>query len=624
MDGILVVAKDPGFTSHDVVALIRRLTATRRAGHGGTLDPFAAGVLPVFLGLGTRTVEYHMADDKAYRATICFGATSETDDRDGELVPGSGPAPTRDAVEAALVDFRGRILQRPPDYSALKVGGRRAYQLARQGTPADLPPRAVTIKRLDLVEWDASDPERPTAVLEIECGAGTYIRALARDLGERLGCGAYLGALTRTASGPFRLAAARSLDEIRGAAARGPEALAALLLPIDAGLEGIPEATLTADEVIAVSRGQQVKPVHRPQVEPGSRVRLMAEDRALVGVASWKAGRLVPEKIFLAPPPPAGRAAEAEAGADGTSAPTTPPPVEARLRVVDPDKHMVVVGGLGALTAELGRLYIAVGVFDGLHRGHLYLLRELRRAARDAGARPAVITFDAHPEELTEGIAPPLLCDPDERLVRLQAAGVEVTVVQHFDHALRITSYDAFVSAIAERVELAGFVMTPDAAFGFERGGTPEALTALGEERGFSVTVVSSFLSNGEQVRSSEIRRRISSGDLSGARSLLGRNHGFTGRLAPDDGSADDTFPDERPAQLPLEFELPVSLPPAGGYDTLVGPSWKLGRRPLPATSPARASIAGGNVLLSAAGKLPRGDVRVVLIGPIAGEPQGA
>jgi riboflavin kinase/FMN adenylyltransferase len=277
---------------------------------------------------------------------------------------------------------------------------------------------------------------------------------------------------------------------------------------------------------------------------------------------------------------------------------------------------MVVVGGIGALTAELGRLYIAVGVFDGLHRGHLYLLRELRRAARDAGARPAVITFDAHPEELIEGLAPPLLCDPEERLVRLQAAGVEVTVVQHFDHALRITPYDAFVTAIAERVELAGFVMTPDAAFGFERGGTPEALTALGEESGFSVSVVSSFLSNGEQVRSSDIRRRISAGDLTGARSLLGRSHGFTGRLAPGDGPTDPASPDARPAALPLEFELPVSLPPAGRYETLVGPSWKLGRRPLPATVRATATILDGRVALDpGADRTFAGDVRVVLLG---------
>jgi len=618
MDGILVVAKDPGFTSHDVVALVRRLTATRRVGHGGTLDPFASGVLPVFLGLGTRIVEYHMADDKAYRATVCFGAGSETDDRDGELVPGTGPAPTRAAVEEILAEFRGPLQQRPPAYSALKVGGRRAYQAARQGTPLELAPRAVTIRRLELVEWDGTDPERPTAVLEVECGAGTYIRSLARDLGERLGCGAYLGALVRTASGPFRLAAARSLDEIRGAAATGPAALAALLLPIDAGLDGIPEAVLTEAEVAAASRGQQVKPTHRPSLEDGARVRLLAEDRAFIGMGSWKAGRLVPEKIFVAAPPPAGGARRADGGDEGSggssadAAARATRQAEPRLRVVDPRNRMVVVSGIDALQRELGRLYLAVGVFDGLHRGHLYLLRELRRAAQRAGARPAVVTFDAHPEELIEGIAPPLLCDPDERLVRLEAAGVEVAVVQHFDHALRITPYDSFVAAIRERVDVAGFVMTPDAAFGFERGGTPETLAALGEKEGFAVTVVPSFLSNGEQVRSSEIRRRVVDGDLAGARSLLGRSLGVTGRVEPR--REDVTDPGEAPG-VTVAFELPVSLPPDGRYDALVGPSWKLGRRPEPASAPALATVADGHVTLDLPAETPlTGDARVVLL----------
>ncbi len=601
MDGILVVSKDPGFTSHDVVALVRRLTGTRRAGHGGTLDPFASGVLPVFLGLGTRTVEYHMGDGKAYRATVCFGATSATDDRDGELVPGDGPAPTRDAVEAELDHFHGRILQRPPDYSALKVGGRRAYQLARQGTPADLPPREVTISRLELVDWDGSDPERPTATLDVECGAGTYIRALARDLGERLGCGAYLGALARTASGPFRLAAAHSLDAIRGAAAEGPGALAALLLPVDAGLETMPEAVLTGDEVTAASRGQQIKPANRPAVEPGARVRMLAEDRSLVGIASWKGGRLAPEKIFVAAPGAAARAAARSEAEDVFAAPA-PPAVEARLRIVDPGNRMAVVAGIDALTPGLGRLYVAVGVFDGLHRGHLYLLRELRRAALAAGATPAVITFDAHPEELIEGLAPPLLCDPDERLVRLQAAGVEVTVVQHFDHAVRTTPYDGFVAAIGDRVDLAGFVMTPDAAFGFERRGTPETLAALGEQRGFSVTVISSFLSNGEQVRSSEIRRRISSGDLSGARSLLGRSLSVTGRMEAG----------ER-----VSFDVPVSLPPDGRYVVLAGPAWISTRRPVPAAEPGVATIASGMLSLRTSGAAEPGRrVRIVFVGP--------
>jgi riboflavin kinase/FMN adenylyltransferase len=279
------------------------------------------------------------------------------------------------------------------------------------------------------------------------------------------------------------------------------------------------------------------------------------------------------------------------------------------LRVVDPKNRMAVVSGIDALQPELGRLYLAVGVFDGLHRGHLYLLRELRRAAQRAGARPAVITFDAHPEELIEGLAPPLLCDPDERLVRLQAAGVEVTVVQHFDHALRITPYDAFVAAIRSRVDVAGFVMTPDAAFGYERGGTSETLAALGEREGFAVAVVPSFLSNGEQVRSSEIRRRISVGDLGGARSLLGRDHGFSGRLVATGPAPGET------AAVPLEFELPVSLPPTGRYRAIVGPSWNLGRRPQPASIAATATVIGGQVELESAGESLKGEVRVVLLG---------
>jgi glycerol-3-phosphate cytidylyltransferase-like family protein len=278
---------------------------------------------------------------------------------------------------------------------------------------------------------------------------------------------------------------------------------------------------------------------------------------------------------------------------------------------------MAVVPGIAALQPEPGRLFLAVGVFDGLHRGHLYLLRELCRAARRAGARPAVITFDAHPEELIEGLAPPLLCDPEERLVRLQAADIEVTVVQHFDHALRITPYDAFVASVREHVEVAGFVMTPDAAFGFERRGTPETLTALGEREGFAVTVVSSFLSNGEQVRSSEIRRRVTAGDLAGARSLLGRSVGVTGRLgAPAEATAaaagaGATALSTKP--VPVSFDLPVSLPPDGRYAVVVGPAWGLRLPAVPASKPNVASVVEGEVSLDdgSAGE-PGGRVRIV------------
>jgi riboflavin kinase/FMN adenylyltransferase len=146
---------------------------------------------------------------------------------------------------------------------------------------------------------------------------------------------------------------------------------------------------------------------------------------------------------------------------------------------------MAVVEGIDALERAHGRLFVVVGVFDGLHLGHEYLLRELRRVAAEHDARPAVITFDHHPDEILKGSAPPLLCDPEERLERLAAAGVAVTVVQTFDRALRETSYEAFVRRIAGRVELAGFLMTPESAFGFERRGTPETVADLGRSLGY-------------------------------------------------------------------------------------------------------------------------------------------
>jgi riboflavin kinase/FMN adenylyltransferase len=246
-----------------------------------------------------------------------------------------------------------------------------------------------------------------------------------------------------------------------------------------------------------------------------------------------------------------------------------------------------VVAGVDELRSEMGRLYVAVGVFDGLHRGHLYLLRELRHAAARANARPAVITFDAHPEEVVLGLAPALLCDPDERLVRLAAAGAEITVVQHFDHSLRTTSYQEFVARIRSRVDLAGFVMTPDAAFGYERRGTPEALTSLGKEEGFEVTLVHSLLLDGEQIRSSEIRRRVAAGDLVGAQRMLGRPLSVRGEVEQPAATQD---------AVRLRFDLPVVLPPAGRYAVLVGAPWQSDAPPLRADRPA-IGIVDGDVL---------------------------
>ncbi|HEY6056726.1 MAG TPA: tRNA pseudouridine(55) synthase TruB [Candidatus Limnocylindrales bacterium] len=314
VDGILVLAKPAGPTSHDMVALVRRLSGIRRVGHGGTLDPFATGVLPIFLGRATRLVEYHLGAGKEYRATVCFGASSTTDDLEGELTPSDDPAPDRERVIDALAVFRGEIVQVPPAHSAVRIAGRRAYALARAGKVPELTARRVTIDRLELVEWDATEPERPIGVLDVSCSAGTYIRALARDLGVAVGNAAHLCALTRTASGPFTIARAHPLDEVRAAAAEGR--LESLLLPVDAGLDGLPTVVVTPDLVPAIARGQFVR-VEGERAEKGAGpVRVVEPDGRLVAIASWRDRRLAPDKVLVDAP---GRA-DLPAGPEGRDA----------------------------------------------------------------------------------------------------------------------------------------------------------------------------------------------------------------------------------------------------------------------------------------------------------------
>ena len=248
---------------------------------------------------------------------------------------------------------------------------------------------------------------------------------------------------------------------------------------------------------------------------------------------------------------------------------------------------MRVALGLDRLEASPDPVFVVVGVFDGLHRGHAYLLQHLSSEAARRGARPTVITFDHHPDEVLTGIAPPLLCDPDERVERLAAAGVETTVIVHFDRALRETTFDAFVRQVAARAPVAGFLMTPDAAFGYERAGTPAALAGLGRTSGFEVVVVPPFDLDGRPVRSSEVRSAIAAGDLAAAGRLLGRPHAVVGAASP--GGI-------------LTFDLPVALPPAGRYPVRAGrpwfPRWR-GRR-------GEATIGEGTVTLDGAARNSR------------------
>lgn len=246
-----------------------------------------------------------------------------------------------------------------------------------------------------------------------------------------------------------------------------------------------------------------------------------------------------------------------------------------------------LVLGVDQLAAEGERLMFTIGVFDGLHRGHRYLLARLRRAARRVGAHPAVVTFDAHPDAVVRGHAPPLLLDQEERLGRLARAGISTVVVQHFDDALRRTPYDRFVAALGARIELAGFVMTPEAAFGHERRGTPEALAELGRERGFSVVVVEPYELDGGPVRSNRIRDLVEDGDLTEARRLLGRRPAVVGRPVADSGDLHEVRP-----------TVPMAVPPDGRYRAVGCAPWTAFGPGDGRSAPFRAVVDGGRLLV--------------------------
>lgn len=254
--GWLVLDKPLGMTSTQAVAVVKRIFDARKAGHAGTLDPLATGILPIALGEATKTVSFAVDGEKAYRFSVRWGQETDTDDAEGRVLATSDRRPGRAEVEAMLPEFVGEISQVPPRFSAIKVDGERAYDLAREGQPADLEPRLVEISTLRIVE----EPDAHTTTFEASCGRGTYVRALARDMGRMLGCFGHVVSLRRTRVGPFGEDEAVTVDELRALSA-GPEGnvlLKGKLLPVDAPLEGLIMLTLGAADAARLRRGQPV------------------------------------------------------------------------------------------------------------------------------------------------------------------------------------------------------------------------------------------------------------------------------------------------------------------------------------------------------------------------------
>ncbi|MBM3564267.1 MAG: tRNA pseudouridine(55) synthase TruB [Alphaproteobacteria bacterium] len=289
VDGWVALDKPVGLTSTQAVSRLKRIYNAQKAGHAGTLDPLASGILPVAFGEATKTVPFVQDGEKAYRFTVRWGVETDTDDSDGRMTRESAARPARAAIEALLPQFTGEILQTPPQFSAIKIAGERAYDIAREGEQVDLKPRAVRIDSLTLIE---ASPDEATFVME--CGKGAYVRALARDLGRTLGCLGHVTALRRTRVGPFAEEDAYTLDEIENENMAGEA-----LLSVEAGLAELPCVVVDRDTAARLRRGGSV--ILRGRDAPHEGVVYAACGGVPVAFGEIVQGALAPARVFNLP-----------------------------------------------------------------------------------------------------------------------------------------------------------------------------------------------------------------------------------------------------------------------------------------------------------------------------------
>ncbi|MDF2994813.1 MAG: tRNA pseudouridine synthase [Xanthobacteraceae bacterium] len=294
IDGWVLLDKPVGMTSTQAVGAVKWLFSAKKAGHAGTLDPLASGCLPIALGEATKTVPFVMDSRKVYRFTVRFGVETDTDDAEGQPVATSELRPTREAILDALDAFRGEIQQTPPAYSALKINGERAYDLAREGIVVELAPRTVVVHRLELVEM----PDADHAVFEAECGKGTYVRSIARDLGRMLGARGHISALRRTCVGTFEESLLVPLDELRATSeANGDAAPMEALRPVGIGLETLPSLRVSPADAARLVRGQSIILRGRDAPIVEGFIAVTAGGR-LVALGEAEAGEIHPRRIF--------------------------------------------------------------------------------------------------------------------------------------------------------------------------------------------------------------------------------------------------------------------------------------------------------------------------------------
>lgn len=474
LNGIICMRKPKGFTSFDVIAKMRGILKLKRLGHAGTLDPMAEGVLPVFAGRATMACDMLPDHDKIYRGGFKLGLVTDTQDITGNVTEEKGYTPvSREEIETVIADFRGNIMQIPPMYSAVSVNGQRLYDLARQNITVEREPRPITVYRLELLSFDDKKGE---GVLEISCSKGTYIRTLINDIGEKLGMGAVMTSLIRTSACGFSLDNCIGFEELQQEADRGGD-FSKFLLPIEKVFEYLPEIRLTHHEERLYRNGIKLD-VKRVcyRGEPG-RVRIYGSE-GFIGTADIDpSGVIKVGKTFVLP-----------------------------------EKNDNYNGGVCT----------ALGLFDGVHKGHKKVLSAARSEADRLGIRMAVFSFRTA-GVTSKGLSGSCIITEAEKLRRLKEAGADHIFSPDFESMKNMSAEDFVKNVLLRRMRTECVVCGEDFRFGKGAECGAEELREICGRYGISVITASAVNDEtGEKISSGAIRRLISEGRVSDAALLMG------------------------------------------------------------------------------------------------------
>ena len=516
MDGLLIVNKEAGFTSFDVIAKLRSMLGTRRIGHLGTLDPEAEGVLPIVLGNATKMASLLSDGDKVYEATLRLGITTDTQDTTGHLIRRCENIPEEAEIRACIDSFLGTQEQLPPMVSAKKVGGKKLVDLARKGIEVERKAALITIYSLIVKDF-----QPPLIRLQVRCSKGTYIRTLCHDIGEKLGCGAAMESLVRQEASGFTLADSLRLDEIDALYLSGK--LEERILSTDTLLSAYPSFICRPEADRAAQNGNMLRP-EAGMVKGASDSRLFrvyTSGGACIGLYEKREEKGVLAPYIMLP-------ASAEESAK-------------------PRRGSV----------------ISIGKFDGLHVGHQAIVRKMLEIAERDALRPLLFSFTTAPEVLTRGRAESMLMTASEKRQMAQELGIRgVREVRFTEEIRNMTAFDFLSKVLIDKLGMKQIVVGPDCAFGYGREGNIDFLLRYAERFGYGVTVVDKVHLGGEIVSSTRIKKLISEGDLEQASACLGRPYSFEGRVSYGNHLGNKLgYP-----TVNLRLPVPKCLPPFGVY----------------------------------------------------------